>query len=98
MPGTECSGYGEWCDVGETANWAISPEDHFVTRSIPPELGSLTTLRFLHLNDNKLTGPNPSELGYLPIFSGCSSMKGCWGAPRSPPNDSIGLVRRTASA
>ena len=32
---------------------------------IPPELGSLTSLRELDLGDNGLTGPTPSELGNL---------------------------------
>ncbi len=33
MPGTECSWYGVWCDVGETAVWAISLENNLVSGS-----------------------------------------------------------------
>ena len=36
-----------------------------LTGSIPPELGQLTELEYLSLNDNALTGPIPPELGQL---------------------------------
>ena len=37
-----------------------------LTGAIPPELGSLTELRWLVLSQNRLTGPIPVELGSLP--------------------------------
>ena len=37
-----------------------------LTGAIPPELGSLTGLRWLVLSQNRLTGPIPVELGSLP--------------------------------
>ncbi len=36
-----------------------------LTGAIPPELGQLQSLVWLHLSDNALTGPIPSELGRL---------------------------------
>ncbi len=36
-----------------------------LTGSIPPELGSLVSLRYLFLHNNQLTGSIPPELGNL---------------------------------
>ena len=33
--------------------------------SWPPELGNLTSLRFLHMTNNQLSGSIPAELGTL---------------------------------
>jgi Leucine-rich repeat (LRR) protein len=65
MPGTECDWFGVWCDVGETAVWAISTESNRLSGNIPPELGDLAGLTFLYLNNNQLSGGIPRELGSL---------------------------------
>ena len=44
----------------------ISLNNKGLTGPIPPELGSLTHLEWLHFNSNRLTGPIPPELGNPP--------------------------------
>ena len=49
-----------WWD-GEREEW----RRHGLTGTVPPELGGLSNLRYLHLGYNALTGPIPGELGGL---------------------------------
>ncbi|MDE3256618.1 MAG: leucine-rich repeat domain-containing protein [Gemmatimonadota bacterium] len=53
---------GRWWD-SKKGQWGTTPND--LRGVIPPELGSLTSLKELHLSDNKLTGLIPPELGRL---------------------------------
>ena len=52
-----------------------------LTGTIPPELGNLTNLTNLSLNDNRLTGEMPSELGNLEYLNwlsfGGNQLTGC---------------------
>ena len=48
-----------------------------LTGAIPPELGSLTELRWLELSQNRLTGPIPVELGGLANLEELS-LQGNW--------------------
>ena len=41
-----------------------------LTGSIPPEIGNLTNLRYLYLDDNQLTGEIPPEIGNLTNLTG----------------------------
>ena len=57
-------GYGD--DIDYYDDYYGKPfEPLRLTGLIPPELGQLTELEYLSLNDNALTGPIPPELGQL---------------------------------
>ena len=55
---------GSW--DSEAGEWV----PHGLTGPIPPELGSLANLTWLHLGNNALTGPIPPELGTLANLTG----------------------------
>ncbi len=44
---------------------AIDFDENYVDGTLPPELGNLSNLTFLHLGDNNFTGSIPPELGNL---------------------------------
>ena len=55
--------------AGHTDNWPdVTP--HGLEGPIPPELGSLASLKWLNLSQNALTGPIPPELGRLASLEG----------------------------
>jgi Leucine-rich repeat (LRR) protein len=65
-----------WLKTSTPSNWAgvgvagghitiLDLESFRLTGTIPPELGNLSMLHILRLNDNVLTGPIPPELGNL---------------------------------
>ena len=59
---------GDWYGVGTDAQGQVTALDlpgNSLTGPIPPELGSLASLEWLHLNANDLTGAIPPELGNL---------------------------------
>ena len=53
----------------DTIREAASGESYSITGEIPTELGNLTNLTHLYLNDNRLTGEIPTELGNLSALS-----------------------------
>lgn len=61
--------FSTWHGVEATANGSgvrsLALRGNGLQRSLPSELGQLTTLEDLNLNDNELRGPLPSELGRL---------------------------------
>jgi len=65
MPGTECSWYLVWCDVGETTVLEIDLGSNSLSGSIPAALGDLGNLQVLSLASNQLSGAIPPELGSL---------------------------------
>ena len=65
-----------------------------MTGEIPPELGGLSNLEWLYLNDNQLTGEIPTELGNLSnlqwLYLGGNLLTGCVPAGlRDVPNNDI---------
>ena len=59
---------GDWFGVVVDGQGRVSELTLYynnLTGQIPPELGNLTVLTNLHLDDNNLTGPIPPELGNL---------------------------------
>ena len=60
---TEVELWGEWYDIESTTH--IYSNSQGLTGSIPPEIGCLTNLTELLLDDNQLTGEIPSEIGQL---------------------------------
>ena len=55
--------------AGNTDNWPdVTP--HGLEGPLPPELGSLASLKWLNLSRNALTGPIPPELGSLANLEG----------------------------
>jgi len=60
---TEVELWGEWYDIESTTY--IHFWNQGLTGSIPPEIGCLTNLTELLLDDNQLTGEIPSEIGQL---------------------------------
>jgi hypothetical protein len=63
LPGTE----GSWYGIGVSNGHVTGIEMGFngLTGSIPPELGNLSHLIFLFLDNNQLSGSIPVELGNL---------------------------------
>jgi hypothetical protein len=58
-----CSWYGVTCSSGAVDMLELS--NNQLSGSIPPEIGDLSDLRYLHLNINQLNGAIPAELGDL---------------------------------
>jgi Leucine-rich repeat (LRR) protein len=58
-----CAWFGVTCSLGSVSTLALQGNN--LTGPLPPEIGSLSNLRFLYLQDNNLTGPIPSEIGDL---------------------------------
>ena len=59
---------GEWHGVVVDEQGRVSRlflSNNGLTGSIPPEVGTVTHLRYLHLGSNRLTGPIPPEIGDL---------------------------------
>ena len=57
---------GQWKGVvtdNRSSVTRIVLEENHLSGEIPPELGDLTELEFLHLAGNRLNGEIPSELG-----------------------------------
>ncbi len=44
----------------------------YSTGTLPPELGALTNLEWLYLNNNQLSGKSDSYDGYLPSLPSCN--------------------------
>ena len=71
--------HGVWTDAsGRVRGLDLSSND--LTGEIPPELGNLANLEFLHLSSNGLTGEIPPELGNLAslvsLYLGSNSLTG----------------------
>ncbi|XP_058087812.1 LRR receptor-like serine/threonine-protein kinase SIK1 [Magnolia sinica] len=47
------------------------PTQYKLTGPIPPELGNMSKLSYLQLNNNELVGSIPAELGQLELFELC---------------------------
>ena len=60
---TPCGWYGVDCDSGHVRNLVVYGNQ--LTGSIPPELGSLSNLRYLNVSGNQLSGSIPPELGRI---------------------------------
>ncbi len=66
MPGTESSWFGLTVDPESGLVTGIELVDDYLHGAIPPEIGNLTSLRRLILNDNHfIVGPLPAALGDL---------------------------------
>ena len=66
--GVGTDGFGRVLTLNLGGQWDSEREEwipHGLQGSIPTELGSLTALRYLRLNNNALTGSIPTELGNL---------------------------------
>ena len=66
--GVDTDGFGRVLSLNLGGQWDSERGEwipHGLQGSIPTELGSLTNLRYLRLNNNALTGPIPTELGSL---------------------------------
>lgn len=68
-PGTECTWYGIRCDAAATSVEQILLPDNNLAGTLPPDLGSISTLRFLDLRSNRLTGTIPAQLGQLVLLA-----------------------------
>jgi len=60
---TEVELWGEYYDIGTTTEIELYAQG--LTGSIPPEIGCLTNLEYLSLENNQLTGSIPPEIGNL---------------------------------
>ena len=60
---TEVELWGDTVNVATTDTLDLYNQE--LTGSIPPEIGCLTNLTYLHLGSNQLTGEIPSEIGNL---------------------------------
>ncbi len=83
---TEVELWGEWYDIGTTGSpWNFDTEidlyNQGLTGAIPPEIGCLTNVTYLHLGYNQLTGCIPSEIGQLTslttLWLGSNQLTGC---------------------
>ncbi|HLP47432.1 MAG TPA: fibronectin type III domain-containing protein [Candidatus Deferrimicrobium sp.] len=71
LPGTENTWYGITCDTGNTTVLTINFRNNGLEGPIPPEIGNLTNLQYLYLQNNGgLTGSIPTEIGNLANLQG----------------------------
>ena len=65
---TEVELWGEYYDIATTDTLSLHYQE--LTGSIPPEIGCLTNLTYLRLDNNQLTGSIPVEIGNLTNLKG----------------------------